>query len=111
MTDIIFPTLPPRLRVELDQILPGFYHWFQDASRFFELVVYKGSLTLTAGTATTVSDVRVLSTSSIVLQETNAAAVALATRPYIYSKTAGTGFLLSHAAAGGTETFDYILFV
>jgi len=111
MADIIFPTLPPRLRVELDELLPGFYNWFQDASKFFELVLYKGNGTLTAGTSTSVPDVRVLATTRIVVQPTNAAAAALATLPYPSAKSAGTGFTLTHANANGTETFDYILFV
>ena len=30
-----FPELPPKLRFTLDQILPGFYNWIQDAKWFW----------------------------------------------------------------------------
>ena len=32
-----FPELPPKLRTILDQILPGYYNWYQDFKSFVEL--------------------------------------------------------------------------
>ena len=68
----------------------------------------KGSLTLTAGTTTSVANTAVLSASQLYLQPTNASGAALSTQPYVSAQTAGTGFTLTHASAAGTETFQYL---
>lgn len=66
----------------------------------------KGSGTLTAGTTTTITDANAKTTSTIVLQATSAAYIALS--PYISAKNNGT-FVITTLAAAGTETFDYLI--
>jgi hypothetical protein len=68
----------------------------------------RGSLTLTAGTTTSVANTAVLPASQLWLQPTNASGAALTTQPYVSAQTAGTGFTLTHASAAGTETFQYL---
>lgn len=66
----------------------------------------KGNHTLTAGTTTTVTDANAIATSVIIVQPTSAAIIALGV--YVSAKGAGS-FTLTHLAAAGTETFDYIV--
>ncbi len=113
---MIFPDMGSRLRDQLDQKFPGFRAWFLAIKTYFaSLLLYKGGLiTLAAGTTlTAVSDARVVTSSVIVLQETNPAAGALAQRPYVLPSdiTAGVGFNIGHVAAAGGEQFNYILMV
>jgi hypothetical protein len=65
------------------------------------------SITLTAGTTTTVEWSGMSADHRVSLTPTNSAAAALS--PYVSARTAGTGITLTHASAGGTETFDLIL--
>lgn len=67
-----------------------------------------GSVTLTAGTITTVSNTTITSRSRISLLPTNAAASAI-TGIYISAKNSQTSFVITHSAAAGTETFDYLI--
>jgi hypothetical protein len=67
-----------------------------------------GSVTLTAGTATTVINSSITSLSRISLLPTNAAAAAL-TGIYISAKNSQTSFVITHSTAAGTETFDYTI--
>ena len=68
-----------------------------------------GSVTLTAGTSTSLADTSVLSTSVVTLTATNAAARTLGI-PAVTAKTQSTGVTLTHGAAAGTETYDYVVF-
>lgn len=68
-----------------------------------------GSVTLTAGTTTSVTQTAVLSTSTIVPVPTNAPARALGIVA-VTAKTQGTGFTLTTPSAAGTETYDYVVF-
>ena len=65
------------------------------------------SVTLTAGTTTSVAWPGMSAEHRVSLTPTNSAAAALS--PYVSARTAGTGFTLTHGAAGGTETFDCII--
>lgn len=64
------------------------------------------TLTLTAGTTTTVPDQRATTQSLPVLVPLNAAAASITY--HISSRTSGQ-FVITHSAAGGTETFAYVL--
>ena len=77
------------------------------AAKYREVVT--GSVTLTAGTTTTKTDTNMLSGSVILFTPTNAAARTLGI-PAVTTKTQGTSFTLTHAAAAGTETYDYLLY-
>jgi len=65
------------------------------------------TITLTAGTTTSVAWTGMSAEHRVSLTPTNSAAAALS--PYVSARTAGTGITLTHASAGGTETFDLIL--
>lgn len=71
----------------------------------------RGNLTLTAGTATTLTSPFVHSQSVILFMPTNAAAAAIV--PYVTARTydrataVGTA-TLTHATAAGTETYEWI---
>ena len=67
-----------------------------------------GTVTLTAGTSSTIAQTNMLSTSVVQFTPTNSAARALGI-PAVTTKTQGDGFGLTHAAAAGTETYDYVL--
>lgn len=67
-----------------------------------------GSVTLTAGTSTSVANTAVLSTSVVMMTPTNAAARSLGIVA-VTAKTAAVGFTLTTPAAAGTETFDYVV--
>lgn len=75
-----------------------------------------GTVTLGAAASTVVSNVNVQAGSRIFITPTNAAAGTLqagANAVYVSAKTGGTSFTLTTAgggAAGGTETFDYVIF-
>ena len=75
----------------------------------------KGSCTLTANsTTTTISDTNVIGSSTrIILFPTSANAAAdvgSATSVYVSTKTAGTGFVITHPNNANTDkTFDYII--
>ena len=64
------------------------------------------SLVLTAGTATTVADQRATPQTIPILAPLNAAA---ATITYHISARSTGSFVITHSAAGGTETFAYML--
>lgn len=66
----------------------------------------KGSGTLTAGTTTTITDAIAKTTSVILIQSTSAAITLLGV--YVSTKNNGS-FVITHGAAAGTETFDYII--
>lgn len=68
---------------------------------------YTQSITLTAGTTTTVAWAGMSADHRVLITPTNAAAAALS--PYVSARTAGTGFTLTHGTAGGTETFDLVV--
>lgn len=68
----------------------------------------RGSITLTAGTTTSVANTAVLSASQLWLQPTSAAGAALSSQPWVSATTPGTGFTLTHSAAAGTETYQYL---
>lgn len=75
-------------------------------------VAMAGSVTLTAGALTQVSNSNVTSKSLIFLTPTNAAAAALvggATGVYVAEKASGSYFNIRHGAAAGTETFNYAI--
>lgn len=65
-----------------------------------------GTLTLTAGTATTVANGNTNTIQNIVLTPSNAAARALGV-PFVASIVSGTSFTLTSAVAAGTETYSY----
>lgn len=65
------------------------------------------SITLTAGTTTSVTWAGMSADHRVSITPTNSAAAALS--PYVSARTAGTGFTLTHGAAGGTETFDCLI--
>ena len=77
---------------------------------------HTGTFTAANAATTVVTDANVLSTSTIVLMPTNAAAGTLqagTTHLYISARTAGTSFTVataSGASAAGTETFQYAIF-
>ena len=71
--------------------------------------ILSGSVTLTAGTSTSVPLTDILSGSKVLLTATSAAARTLGV-PAVTAKTQGTGFTLTHAAAAGTETYDYVVY-
>jgi hypothetical protein len=68
---------------------------------------YATSITLTAGTTTSVAWSGMSADHRVALTPTNAAAAGLS--PYVSARTAGTGFTLTHATAAGTETFDVVV--
>ncbi len=68
--------------------------------------VCAGSGTLATGTTTTVEDSRVTTTSTVLLQATCAGFATLGV--YVSVKSAGS-FTLTHATAGSSKTFDYIV--
>jgi hypothetical protein len=65
------------------------------------------SITLTAGTTTSVAWAGMSADHRVSITPTSSAAAALS--PYVSARTAGTGFTLTHGAAAGTETFDCIV--
>lgn len=75
-----------------------------------------GTFTCAAAATTSVADANVLSTSTILLMPTNAAAGTLqagTTHLYLSARTAGTSFTVATASGGsaaGTETFLYAIF-
>lgn len=77
--------------------------------------IHFGSFTCGAAATTVVADVNVLANSVILLMPTNAAAGTLqgsVESLYISARTVGVGFTVATAAgtaAGGTETFEYII--
>lgn len=88
------------------------YQWAQRWAHLFQQGRHKEyasvSVTLSAGTSSVIAYTGMTSASTVVLTPTNAAAAALS--PYVSAKTAGTGFTLTHGAAGGTETFNALVF-
>lgn len=96
-----------------DQTASGFALWarrvidLMKAGKHVESV--KGSVTLTAGTSTVVSQTAVLSDSVVALTPTNSAARSLG-NVAVTAKTQGTSFTLTTPSAVGTETFDYVVF-
>lgn len=64
------------------------------------------TLTLTAGASTTVADARATPQSLPILVPLNAAA---STITYHISSRSQGQFVISHSAAGGTESFAYVL--
>ena len=87
------------------------YLWAQNWARLFQRGLHKdykiSSVTLSAGTSTVVSNDYVTDEASILLTPTNAAAAALS--PYISARAEGVSFTLTHATAGGTETYTAIV--
>lgn len=65
------------------------------------------SITLTAGTATSVAWSGMSNSHRVSIMPTNAAAAALS--PYVSARTPGTGLTLTHGTAAGTETFDLVV--
>jgi hypothetical protein len=68
---------------------------------------YATSITLTAGTTSSVAWSGMSNDHRVSITPTNAAAAGLS--PYVSARTPGTGFTLTHGAAAGTETFDIIV--
>lgn len=68
----------------------------------------RGSVTLTAGTTTTVTDGTAKTTSTIMLTPTNLAATVATLRTFVATKNNGT-FVLTTIGATGTETYDYLI--
>jgi parallel beta-helix repeat protein len=80
------------------------------------IVASYGSFTAANAVTTTVANANILTSSTIVITPTNAAAGTLqagANSLYVSAKNAGVSFVLTTAgggAAAGTETFDYIIY-
>ena len=72
----------------------------------FQVAAIKGGGTLTAGTTTTVTIAGATASSVILIQSTSAAITTLGV--YVSAKNSGS-FVLTHAIALGTETFDYAI--
>lgn len=68
---------------------------------------YTTSITLTAGTTTSVAWAGMSADHRVSLTPTNSAAAAL--NPHVSARTPGTGITLTHGSAAGTETFDLII--
>lgn len=87
------------------------YLWAQRLSQLLQLGKHKDyvirSVTLGAGTTTTVADGGVTADCRVFLMPTNSGAAALS--PYVSARTAGTSFVLTHGSAGGTETYDCLI--
>jgi hypothetical protein len=66
----------------------------------------RGSITLTAGTTTTVTIAQAKTTSTIIISPTSLAVIALT--PYVSTKENGS-FVITTLTAAGTETLDYLL--
>jgi hypothetical protein len=66
----------------------------------------RGSITLTAGTTTTITDGTAKTTSTILISPTSLAVIAL--NPYVSAKNNGN-FVLTTGVALGTETLDYAI--
>jgi len=73
-----------------------------------EDVALHGAGTLTAGTTTTVLNANCTTYSKAVITPTSAAMAALMGGAYISAYNVG-GFIITHATAAGTETFDYVI--
>ncbi len=90
---------------------PQLYEWCRRVAQLLALESYKDyhatSITLTAGTSTSVAWSGMSADHRVSLTPTNAAAAGLS--PYVSARTAGTGFTLTHGAAAGTETFDVVV--
>jgi hypothetical protein len=90
---------------------PQLYEWCRRVAQLLALEKYKDyyatSITLTAGTSTTVSWSGMSNSHRVSITPTNAAAAGLS--PYVSARTPGTGFTLNHGTAAGTETFDLIV--
>jgi hypothetical protein len=80
--------------------------YVSDGTNLYPVSVFTGSGTLTAGTTTTITDVNATSSSVIVIQPTSTAIVALGV--YVSAKNNGN-FVLTHLAAAGGESFDYVI--
>jgi hypothetical protein len=65
-----------------------------------------GSVTLTAGTTSTVTDASARTTSTIILSPTSLAVISLS--PYVSTKSNGS-FVITTLTALGTETLDYVV--
>lgn len=87
------------------------YEWAKRLTQLLTQEKYKDyhvkSVTLTAGTTTAVAWSGMGSDHNVFITPKNSAAAALS--PYVSARTAGTGFTLTHGAAGGTETFDCLI--
>lgn len=68
---------------------------------------YTVSVTLTAGTSTSVADTKISASDTVFLTPTNAAARAI--EVHVGTITPGTGFALGHATAAGTETYNALV--
>ena len=66
-----------------------------------------GTVTLSAGTSTVVTNNNAISASRIILIPRSAAAVAL--NPYSFNVVANTSFTINHFNAAGTEPINYII--
>lgn len=77
-----------------------------DADARYQATIVKGNGVLTVGTTTTITIAGALATSKIMIQATSAAFTSLGV--YISAKNDGN-FVLTHLAAVGGETFDYII--
>lgn len=67
-----------------------------------------GTITLTAGTTSTVSNKNITTKSRVLLVPSNAAASGI-TGIYISARTSKVSFQITHSTAAGTETFDYTI--
>jgi len=91
---------------------PGATYFDIDGIMFEENTVYanypeerSGKFLLSSGTETRVYNSILLAGSSVILQANGAAGTVLT--PYISSQYQGTSFVITHAAAAGTEAFSY----
>jgi hypothetical protein len=90
---------------------PQIYQWALRLMQLFQQGRHKDyafvSVTLTAGTSTSVAYSGMSTDHRVFVTPTNAAARALPV--HVSAKTAGTGFTLTHGSAAGTETFDALV--
>jgi len=89
------------------------YDWAKRLSQLLTQGKYRDytlmTVTLSAGTSTVVSWTGMSADHRVFITPRTSAAAALS--PYVSARTAGTGFTLTHGAAGGTETFDCLVIV
>lgn len=73
---------------------------------YYQPVLGRDSINLTAGTTTTVTNAAAKTTSTIILSPTSSTAITVA--PYVSTKSNGS-FVITAVAASGAETLDYLI--
>lgn len=88
------------------------YLWAQRLATLLQQGRHKeyhlASVTLTAGTSTTIANTTVTADCRVFLMPSNAAARTLGL-PHVSAKAPGTSYTLTHGAAAGTETYDALV--